>query len=78
MFSLGITLIPVKNETSNESLAFDAPLRVLTAKRVAELLSVTPQVIYGLVRRKKLRPLAGFGRLRFSAAELSRFIAETK
>jgi hypothetical protein len=68
----------VKDEISDQSLGFDAPLRVLTAKRVAELLSVTPQVIYGLVRRKKLRPLAGFGRLRFSAAELSRFIAETK
>ena len=44
----------------------------------AELLAVSPQIIYGLVRRKKIRPLAGFGRLRFSAAELARFVATTR
>ena len=71
-------LVDMKPNTNTPTNPFDAPLRVLTCKQTAELLSVTPQVIYGLVRRKKLRPLAGFGRLRFSAAELSRFIAETK
>jgi hypothetical protein len=68
----------VQNEKVQPSYGFDAPLRVFTAKQTAELLAVTAQVIYRLVRFKKLRPLAGFGRLRFSAAELSRFIAETK
>jgi len=68
----------VKDEISNQSQNFDAPLRVFTAKQTAELLSVTAQVIYRLVRVKKLRPLAGFGRLRFSAAELARFVATTR
>jgi len=68
----------MKPNTDTLTNPFDAPLRVLTCKETAELLSVTPQIIYSLVRRRKLRPLAGFGRLRFSAAELSRFIAEVK
>lgn len=70
--------IDMKPNTDTPLNPFDSPLRVYTAKQVAELLSVTTQVVYGLVRRKKIRPLANFGRLRFSAAELSRFIAEVK
>jgi len=69
----------VKQQNTDSSInPFDSPLRVFTCQQTAELLSVTPQIVYSLVRRKKLRPLAGFGRLRFSAAELSRFIAEVK
>lgn len=52
--------------------------RILNCKKTAEILGVTPQVIYKLVRRKRLSPLAGFGKLRFSAQELSRFISETR
>lgn len=68
----------MKTNSETPTNPFDTPLRVFTCKQTAELLSVTPQIVYSLVRRKKLRPLAGFGRLRFSAAELSRFIAEVK
>jgi predicted site-specific integrase-resolvase len=52
--------------------------RIYTAKEVAKILRITPQVLYRLVKQGRVRPLAAFGRLKISAEELSRFIGETR
>lgn len=68
----------VKTNTDEATNPLDGVLRLYTTAETAQLLKVSKQIVYGLVRRKKLRPLAGFGRLRFSAAEIARFVSQTK
>jgi len=70
--------VGVKTNTDEATNPLDGVLRLYTTEETAQLLKVSKQIVYGLVRRKKLRPLAGFGRLRFSAAEIAPFVSQTK
>jgi len=52
--------------------------RVLSVKDAAEELGVSTSIIYRLIYKDQLKPIRGFGRIRFLREEIERFISRKR